>query len=115
LRSRLLPCVSCFPHTATTEIYTLSLHDALPISRARPRTRSASAEPDGPSSARSSGRGRAIGSRARGARIRCRPAGPRSGGIAPRSEEHTSELQSRENLVCRLLLEKKKKTRKKRA
>src|SRR5690606_41952123 len=32
--------------------------------------------------------------------------------ISPRSEEHTSELQSRENLVCRLLLEKKKKTKK---
>src|SRR5436309_6120525 len=34
-------------------------------------------------------------------------------GVEPRSEEHTSELQSRENLVCRLLLEKKKKKKKK--
>src|SRR2546422_11736223 len=72
-----------FNDTATTEIYTLSLHDALPI---------------------------------------CVPAGrplPRGGGPAPagdgarfgrqRSEEHTSELQSRLHLVCRLLLEKKKK------
>src|SRR5690606_40270497 len=39
-----------------------------------------------------------------------RPPRPWSGAGAARSEEHTSELQSRENLVCRLLLEKKKKT-----
>src|SRR5690606_40388399 len=38
---------------------------------------------------------------------------PMAGGVALRSEEHTSELQSRENLVCRLLLEKKKKHRQK--
>src|SRR6478672_13824734 len=67
-----------FNDTATTEIYTLSLHDALPISpacctgRRRP-----SASCDEPHRAR--------------------------------SEEHTSELQSRSDLVCRLLLEKKKK------
>src|SRR5687767_15516114 len=69
-----------FNDTATTEIYTLSLHDALPISRS-----------DG---TKSSGR-------------------PQRKGIArsvpvPRSEEHTSELQSLAYLVCRLLLEKKK-------
>src|SRR5436309_12914590 len=67
-----------FNATATTEIYTLSLHDALPISLS--------------------------------ARCSARCAGTtivrRSSGSA-RSEEHTSELQSRENLVCRLLLEKK--------
>src|SRR2546430_8816176 len=40
----------------------------------------------------------------------CPQAGPRRGG-GPRSEEHTSELQSQSNLVCRLLLEKKKKTK----
>src|SRR5947209_9663769 len=72
-----------FNHPATTEIYTLSLHDALPISH-RPRFPAAGA-------ARSQG---------------CR-------GVArletERSEEHTSELQSRQYLVCRLLLEKKKK------
>src|SRR5438067_13546082 len=74
-----------FNDTATTEIYTLSLHDALPISRSV---------------------------RARGARTR---AGAAAGGDQPRdqrrarSEEHTSELQSRFDLVCRLLLEKKKK------
>src|SRR6476620_7116179 len=68
--------------TATTEIYTLSLHDALPISR---RSRRRGARPAG------SG---------------CRGAPRRASG---RSEEHTSELQSRQYLVCRLLLEQKKK------
>src|SRR2546430_11267576 len=69
-----------FNDTATTEIYTLSLHDALPIS--------------GGSSRRwRSPITRWTASRSRGA---CR------------SEEHTSELQSQSNLVCRLLLEKKK-------
>src|SRR5688572_33403388 len=67
-----------FNDTATTEIYTLSLHDALPIC---PRSR----------------RGRVAGHR-RAAWLR-----------HARSEEHTSELQSQSNLVCRLLLEKKKK------
>src|SRR2546422_4167871 len=76
-----------FNDTATTEIYTLSLHDALPISRARwmaprhgeSRKRSQSSETTHVSAA--AGR--------------------------HRSEEHTSELQSRLHLVCRLLLEKK--------
>src|SRR5882762_11704820 len=67
-----------FNDTATTEIYTLSLHDALPIS---PR---ASKKPGGSFSWKSTTR-------------------------TARSEEHTSELQSHLNLVCRLLLEKKKK------
>src|SRR6266446_10982928 len=66
-----------FNDTATTEIYTLSLHDALPISRFRTRARS-----------------RCVSS--------C------TGRPFNRSEEHTSELQSPCNLVCRLLLEKKK-------
>src|SRR5437870_13536850 len=70
-----------FNDTATTEIYTLSLHDALPI---------CSTHRGGP------GRRRA-GQAARRGRDR------------RRSEEHTSELQSRGHLVCRLLLEKKKK------
>src|SRR5258708_29328779 len=73
-----------FNDTATTEIYTLSLHDALPIS-CGPCWRQ--------SSANAGGRRRRI----------CRPP-PRPG----RSEEHTSELQSPDHLVCRLLLEKKK-------
>src|SRR5438034_5731552 len=88
-----------FIDTATTEIYTLSLHDALPIS---------------------SGHGE-VGPRAGYVREPRRPlAGPgrrvhtgdvQDGGHpAPhvRSEEHTSELQSHSDLVCRLLLEKKK-------
>src|SRR5689334_24303042 len=68
-----------FTDTATTEIYTLSLHDALPIS----------------ATARS--------------RARCRPSRPRGCArpATSRSEEHTSELQSQFHLVCRLLLEKK--------
>src|SRR5438874_13674633 len=75
-----------FIDTATTEIYTLSLHDALPICP------------------RSSGRLARAGSRIRRSRRRDGP-----GEIyGYRSEEHTSELQSRRDLVCRLLLEKKK-------
>src|SRR2546426_6549026 len=79
-----------FNDTATTEIYTLSLHDALPIWRRPPR-----------SSARS-GRGRA--------RRRCSASRGDTTAGRTRSEEHTSELQSPCNLVCRLLLEKKNKT-----
>src|SRR2546430_12203524 len=68
-----------FNDTATTEIYTLSLHDALPISLRHPGV---------PRSRAGEWRGTAAD--------------------AARSEEHTSELQSQSNLVCRLLLEKKK-------
>src|SRR5256885_11481695 len=86
-----------FNDTATTEIYTLSLHDALPIFVASMRVSCAVCP--------------------------CRPLAPQSGqssraavtAVSPltisslmRSEEHTSELQSPCNLVCRLLLEKKK-------
>src|SRR5688572_30952820 len=74
-----------FNDTATTEIYTLSLHDALPISLRYIRQR----WNDTPSNL---------------------PCGRRTR-IDPRSEEHTSELQSQSNLVCRLLLEKKKKNK----
>src|SRR5690606_41384723 len=86
----------CSRDTATTEIYTLSLHDALPISGGG-RCRG------GPEAwARCPGGGHAPG----------RPRGGRGPCPCPvRSEEHTSELQSRENLVCRLLLEKKNKER----
>src|ERR1041385_9571921 len=69
-----------FNDTATTEIYTLSLHDALPIYLLEVN-------------------GKAVGF------------GTLAVGGPWRSEEHTSELQSRLHLVCRLLLEKKKKTR----
>src|SRR5438105_11648246 len=68
-----------FNDTATPEIYTLSLHDALPIC--------GRATPSDPASSRPG----------------------RSTSPSRRSEEHTSELQSRVDLVCRLLLEKKKK------
>src|SRR2546422_11535163 len=86
-----------FNDTATTEIYTLSLHDALPIWR------------------RSSSRawGTSISTRRRRGNSSRRiawPAGPCSTSPYGRSEEHTSELQSRLHLVCRLLLEKKKQT-----
>src|SRR2546430_10151221 len=80
-----------FNDTATTEIYTLSLHDALPIFASCPEREVRQqwiqriVDHDG------------------------RPG--EAGGIeAWRSEEHTSELQSQSNLVCRLLLEKKKKS-----
>src|SRR2546430_7544860 len=78
-----------FNDTATTEIYTLSLHDALPISSsrscARPRRCDSNSSPN------------AVGTPSASSSLR------------RRSEEHTSELQSQSNLVCRLLLEKKKK------
>src|SRR5271157_6642746 len=66
-----------FNDTATTEIYTLSLHDALPIWAQTFR--------------------------------HVYPCWPLTWDTSARSEEHTSELQSRPHLVCRLLLEKKKK------
>src|SRR5712675_3470007 len=84
------PCVLFFffNDTATTEIYTLSLHDALPTSAALtgPRSQPSLRRRQFPALA-----------------TKRRP---------QRSEEHTSELQSRLHLVCRLLLEKKKKQRK---
>src|SRR5260370_22121891 len=78
-----MSCFFFFNDTATTEIYTLSLHDALPIFLAPARGQIAPDE---------------------------RHAGQRHDQPYDdvRSEEHTSELQSHLNLVCRLLLEKKK-------
>src|SRR3989442_11093335 len=84
-----------FNDTATTEIYTLSLHDALPISR------SMSGVPRRARRASSASRSRRSRPFATGTRASFPP--------RTRSEEHTSELQSRPHLVCRLLLEKKKK------
>src|SRR3712207_8979677 len=81
---------------ATTEIYTLSLRDALPISRRAWATRSTGSGRKTQTVTRRSSATRGSGSTG----CCCRP---------PRSEEHTSELQSRQYLVCRLLLEKKKK------
>src|SRR3712207_7136819 len=83
-----------FNDTATTEIYTLSLHDALPISPdAAPQHRERPRHEPAPGA----------GSYRQGRFLR----GPRLP-VHRRSEEHTSELQSRQYLVCRLLLEKKK-------
>src|SRR5262245_66139770 len=79
LLSSTTPSLCFYTNTPTTDLYTLSLHDALPICRCvRPRAR--------------------------------RPSAPWCCATrARRSEEHTSELQSLRHLVCRLLLEKKKK------
>src|SRR5438067_8096977 len=75
-----------FSVTATAEIYTLSLHDALPISHVALRRRNVEGGPRFDDLGHTSYRA-----------------------VKSRSEEHTSELQSRFDLVCRLLLEKKKK------
>src|SRR3712207_8755170 len=91
-----LALVFFFNDTATTEIYTLSLHDALPIS---PRLRGCSWWP--PSRRRSARCGWSTGSRPTSTTPR------RRHDCWGRSEEHTSELQSRQYLVCRLLLGKK--------
>src|SRR2546426_5303889 len=84
-----------FNDTATTEIYTLSLHDALPI-LLQPRQE------------------RILRRLQDSRRLRFPhvdwPAGQHGETVVSRSEEHTSELQSPCNLVCRLLLEKKKKS-----
>src|SRR3712207_7346446 len=93
-----------FNDTATTEIYTLSLHDALPISP------TASLPPP-----RRGYGGCSCAAPPGASRWRNWPSSPR--GPSPesaRSEEHTAELQSRQYLVCRLLLEKKKKKKEKR-
>src|SRR3712207_8801110 len=89
-----------FNDTATTEIYTLSLHDALPISGGPGRVRRAAAG----HSIRwaETALGHSVGALRGATHPVSRRADDRS-----RSEEHTSELQSRQYLVCRLLLEKK--------
>src|SRR3712207_9381443 len=84
-----------FNDTATTEIYTLSLHDALPISHAQ----------------RAGHRAEPTAARLELAHVpllRRDVVDVERDPISHRSEEHTSELQSRQYLVCRLLLEKKK-------
>src|SRR3989442_9668766 len=97
-----------FNDTATTEIYTLSLHDALPI-----LVDDRGAEPDHLAHAlRAVGdHGHLLAVLAGGLREAPAVAGEGlalRGRAEHRSEEHTSELQSRPHLVCRLLLEKKK-------
>src|SRR2546426_244713 len=107
-----LPFLFFFNDTATTEIYTLSLHDALPICRGQWRE-SARARVGGAVRPRPVRRAHARHGRARvPAGLReWRRLGPRHHDERlrgrGRSEEHTSELQSPCNLVCRLLLEKK--------
>src|SRR5256885_17239047 len=92
-----------FNDTATTEIYTLSLHDALPISQRAHLSELRSED----------GLRRQRHRRRAPARRGCagRHVYRLGAAVGPpgRSEEHTSELQSPCNLVCRLLLEKKKK------
>src|SRR5262249_59399851 len=101
-----------FNHPPSPDIYPLSLHDALPICRARAlrvRERRPCARARGARSGRAR-RGRAA-ARLRRLLPRLAPARPRAvraGTARARSEEHTSELQSLTNLLCRLLLEKKK-------
>src|SRR5437868_9815722 len=85
-----------FNAPATTGIYTLSLHDALPILLAGPGT----------APVRGARRINAVLVAVRAMVVHAVAAGQASGHL--RSEEHTSELQSRFDLVCRLLLEKKK-------
>src|SRR5207244_13279031 len=110
LMASYLPVVS-YPsyskHPTTTEIYTLSLHDALPISRIAlgilnskiaPKPETIVLQPKVIVRQSTQRRTRKIAA----ARERIR---------ASRSEEHTSELQSPDHLVCRLLLEKKKETK----
>src|SRR2546422_8383867 len=95
-----------FNDTATTEIYTLSLHDALPISSLLPVPKYAVLSNPArfcvnlPTTSNPS-----VFASWRSSRRRW---GSRSSASSRRSEEHTSELQSRLHLVCRLLLEKKK-------
>src|SRR5690349_23075219 len=84
-----------FNATATTEIYTLSLHDALPICSGGRRD-ALQEVPEGEAEP---------GDHHRPGLHAAHPIDP----LLQRSEEHTSELQSRRDLVCRLLLEKKKK------
>src|SRR3712207_8052035 len=95
-----------FNDTATTEIYTLSLHDALPIFSGlvwkfltTKRTRSAA--PSVICCSTDTVNGRTV--------VPSPVVNPSLAEVTTRSEEHTSELQSRQYLVCRLLLEKKKK------
>src|SRR5205814_7261558 len=108
-----LVLVFLFLDTAPPHISPLSLHDALPILKSlATRARAAS-----PIVARSAGDRRSVPIAAASADAECAgtstpisPSTTTSG--VPRSEEHTSELQSLRHLVCRLLLEKKKKNKK---
>src|SRR3712207_8483185 len=97
-----------FNDTATTEIYTLSLHDALPISD--PGERSGAErerEQDREDARRQLGVEEQAAEHDEDERLQGEDGEERDERARERSEEHTSELQSRQYLVCRLLLEKK--------
>src|SRR2546426_3501519 len=95
-----------FNDTATTEIYTLSLHDALPISfEPRGKPDAADQTVDDEQRGVAEHQGKVVG---RGGGVDSGEPPDETQQSDPRSEEHTSELQSPCNLVCRLLLEKKK-------
>src|SRR5947209_19107251 len=99
-------CLAFFlNYSSTTEIYTLSLHDALPILGAYDAQHPGESAEVRPCGSEDRSAGHLSGGRAGQSRNRF------SHGLTSRSEEHTSELQSRQYLVCRLLLEKKKKIR----
>src|SRR3712207_8207106 len=97
-----------FNDTATTEIYTLSLHDALPISAVSVTARPSGATSPPPRAGATWTSPAGARSTSTTARPSSRSSSGTSGWRRRRSEEHTSELQSRQYLVCRLLLEKKK-------
>src|SRR3712207_7493620 len=100
-----------FNDTATTEIYTLSLHDALPISEQRSRLGDIREQAQhGKTDQKAVGRLAGHGSERGAERDPLRPREVRQPVEERRSEEHTSELQSRQYLVCRLLLDKQKLT-----
>src|SRR3712207_8406186 len=96
----MIPRSSFFNGTATTEIYTLSPHDALPI-WTRPSTASSTCTRSASRTTRPS---------CASASTTPPPSSSRQGSTPSRSEEHTSELQSRQYLVCPLLLVKNKTT-----
>src|SRR3712207_7481006 len=97
-----------FNDPATTEIYTLSLHDALPICSSEGTSASVPAGSSAPSTrAGTVSSRRAACAAGRRRSVSATTARRNGSSSAARSEEHTSELQSRQYLVCRLLLEKK--------
>src|SRR3712207_8206906 len=103
-------CFFFFNDTATAEIYTLSLHDALPICRRRGNEQERSAEHD------SGGEPKCTRPVRRGSReprlehLFIPPKRPDAGFTGGRSEEHTSEIQSSQYLACRLISGKKKRS-----
>src|SRR3712207_8892506 len=104
-----MKCV-CFNDTATTEISTLSLHDALPISGLpgqRAPERCPFGSPGGPGDVVEAS-GLIDDADVRRARVAVWTSSAEPDRRVARSEEHTSEIQSRQYLLCRLLLEQKK-------